>query len=120
MLVNLNGASIRLVTTYMRYRHILTDRDSLKLVDMNDFIGYYSAAYKGQVRNAGKKTVIEAACLIAISLDCSNVVNSAWECLLHPYDDTDMLWLGWNEMDEGEIYRLVAAEYADIVRRIQE
>lgn len=118
--VNLHYASIRLLNTFARFMGKGPAWEDLEAVPLNDFVDYFKACYIGHVRNAGKKTTAEAACLLAMAFDCHSVVNSATELLLHPMDDADMLWLGWNEMTDDAVYKTVEQEYINITRRKEE
>lgn len=118
--VNLHYASIRLLNTFARFMGKGPAWEDLEAVRLNDFIDYFKAAYTGRVRNAGKKTTAEAACLLAMAFDCNNVVNSATEMILHPLDDTDMLWLSWDKMTDDAVFKMVEQEYISITWRKEE
>ena len=118
--VNLHYASIRLLNTFARFMGKGPAWEDLEAVPLNDFVDYFHACYIGRVRNAGKKTTAEAACLLAIACDCKSVADSATELLLHPMDDADMLWLSWDKMTDDEIYKMVEQEYISITWRKEE
>lgn len=122
MSVNLHYASIRLLNTFARFTGKSKGPawEELEAVALNNFIDYFKACYTGRVRNAGKKTTAEAACLLAMAFDCKSVVNSATEMILHPLDDTDMLWLSWDKMSDDDVFKMVEQEYTNIVWRKEE